>query len=80
MRLTRSRSEYLNCREDEREEGAELGGRGRGTAREGSRCGIGRVRSERRRGRLARLVADPDGDDGWRGLMIRSPENSKAQD
>lgn len=33
------------------EAGAELGGRGRGTARAGARCGNGRLRSERRRGR-----------------------------
>lgn len=38
----------------EEEEGAEEGGRGRGTAREVSRWGNGRVKSGLRRGRLAR--------------------------
>lgn len=52
------------------EDGAELGGRGSGTARDGSRWGIGRVRSGRRRGRLGRFAADPGAGSGWRGLMI----------
>lgn len=71
IRFPRSSSEKLIISESD-PDGAELGpgGRGKGTAREVSRLGIGRLRSGRRRSLLA---AVPEG--GWIGLMISGSDS-----
>lgn len=68
IRFIRSSSEKFKGGAERREEvvdedGAEVGGRGRGTAKEGSRWGRGRVRSGRRRGRL-RLTVEAGAESG----------------
>jgi hypothetical protein len=75
IRLIRSSSEKFTWSSVDEldEDGAELGGRGRGTARDVSRWGRGRVRSGRRRRcwlRLAAAAAAGSGGGGWIPLIV----------
>lgn len=88
IRLIRSSSEKLRgvgrSEDDdddddiEAEDGAELGGRGRGTANIGSRCGRGRVRSSFLPRRL-RLADDPVEDAPAAAIADEEDDGDEAE-